>query len=149
MPLYELLVINSHIARFDAVRELVKATALNVMEQGGAVRSIKYWGSRNLPQRMRSHKQWYTAGDYWTMHYDASPSLKSDVESRLRQDPRVIRWTTLKLGEKLEDVVKPNWSQTIIDGAFKGKSKPLEPVAPLPAHEKLIQASQTPTSSSQ
>jgi hypothetical protein len=47
------------------------------------------------------------------MHYDASPTLKSDVESRLRQDPRVIRWTTLKMGEKIEDVCTPNWSKTI------------------------------------
>jgi ribosomal protein S6 len=101
MPLYELLVINTHIKRFvrralhmhlflllnktsslssfrrqqEHVRDLVKTTALNVMNQGGVVRSLKFWGTRNLPQRMRSHKQWWTGGECVTfLLFDDSAS---------------------------------------------------------------------------
>lgn len=38
--------------------------------------------------------------------------MKSLV-ARLRQDPRVIRWTTLKIGERLEDIASIKTGQTI------------------------------------
>jgi small subunit ribosomal protein S6 len=40
------------------------------------------------------------------MQFDASPRTLRSLNSIMRGDPRVIRWTTLKLGEKLEDIVK-------------------------------------------
>jgi hypothetical protein len=43
---------------------------------------------------------------YWTMHFDTSPRTLRSLNSIMRSDPRVIRWTMLKLGEKIEDVVK-------------------------------------------
>lgn len=43
---------------------------------------------------------------YWTMHFDASPQLVTALQRKMRTDPRVVRWTVLKLGEKLEDVVQ-------------------------------------------
>ena len=41
---------------------------------------------------------------YWTMHFDASPESQKALRSILRKDPRVIRATVLKMGEKIEDV---------------------------------------------
>lgn len=43
---------------------------------------------------------------YWTMHFDTSPRTLRSLNSIMRSDPRVIRWTMLKLGEKIEDVVE-------------------------------------------
>lgn len=40
------------------------------------------------------------------MHFDTSPRTLRSLNSILRRDPRVIRWTMLKMGEKIEDVVK-------------------------------------------
>ena len=40
------------------------------------------------------------------MHFDTSPRTLHSLNSIMRIDPRVIRWTMLKLGEKIEDVVK-------------------------------------------
>lgn len=40
------------------------------------------------------------------MHFDASPKTLKSLHTLLRKDPRVIRWTMLKEGEKLEDVVE-------------------------------------------
>lgn len=40
------------------------------------------------------------------MHFDTSPRTLRSLNSIMRSDPRVIRWTMLKLGEKIEDVVE-------------------------------------------
>jgi len=119
MPLYELLVINTHFREFVHIKDLVQTTATHVMNNGGVVRSVNNWGTKVLPQRMRAHKQWHTAGDYWTMHYDASPKLMNSVVSRLRQDPRVIRWTTIKMGEKLEDVAMHSFGKTTNENGYR------------------------------
>ena len=53
--------------------------------------------------------RWLTASrlnSYWFMHFDASPKTLKGLHTLLRKDPRVIRWTMLKEGEKLEDVVE-------------------------------------------
>ena len=39
------------------------------------------------------------------MHFDTSPQALAQLNRNLRTDTRVLRWTTLKLGEKLDDVV--------------------------------------------
>lgn len=40
------------------------------------------------------------------MNFDTSPRTLKSLNSIMRSDPRVIRWTMLKLGERIEDVVK-------------------------------------------
>jgi small subunit ribosomal protein S6 len=39
------------------------------------------------------------------MDFDTSPRTLRTLAGVIRRDPRVIRWTMLKLGEKAEDVV--------------------------------------------
>jgi small subunit ribosomal protein S6 len=41
------------------------------------------------------------------MTFDASPRTMRGLAAMMRRDPRVVRWTTLKLGERLQDVVDP------------------------------------------
>lgn len=45
---------------------------------------------------------------YWTMHFDASPEKQKSLSKLLRKDPRVVRATVLKMGERIEDVA---WKQ--------------------------------------
>jgi len=78
-----------------------------IFDQGGVVRQLKSDGTKVLPQRMRSHKTWHDVGDYWTMRFDASPKTMKLLTSTLKREPRVIRWTVIKLGEKLEDILEP------------------------------------------
>ena len=44
---------------------------------------------------------------YWTMNFDASPKTLHSLDNILKHDPRVIRWTMIKMGEKVEDIVQP------------------------------------------
>ena len=41
------------------------------------------------------------------MNFDASPRTLQSLSGLMRHDPRVIRMTTLKVGEKAEDIVRP------------------------------------------
>jgi len=41
------------------------------------------------------------------MNFDTSPRTLRTLGGMMRRDPRVIRWTMLKLAEKAEDVVTP------------------------------------------
>lgn len=38
------------------------------------------------------------------MHFDASPEKQKTLSKLLRKDPRVVRATVLKMGERIEDV---------------------------------------------
>ena len=42
---------------------------------------------------------------YWSMHYDASPTLHAQLTRQLRNDIRVLRWSAIKLAERLDHVV--------------------------------------------
>lgn len=45
---------------------------------------------------------------YWLMQFDSNAPTLKVINDRLRQDPRVIKWTALKLGEKLHEIVPPS-----------------------------------------
>ncbi|KAF8637957.1 hypothetical protein AX16_010590 [Volvariella volvacea WC 439] len=106
MPLYQMLCITAHYKEFKHIKELVRQSATHVMNAGGVVRSINSWGTLTLPQRMRRHGHYHYVGDYWTLHFDTAPRTLQSLNSIMRRDPRVIRWTVLKLGDKVEDVAK-------------------------------------------
>ncbi|KAH8119403.1 ribosomal protein S6, partial [Phellopilus nigrolimitatus] len=115
MPLYKMFCIAAHYPEYRHIKDLVSQSATLLLERGSTVRQIQYLGTRNLPQRMRRHKHYHAIGDYWTMHFDAPPRLLAQLSERMRTDPRVVRWTMLRLGERLEDVVAADRARTVGD----------------------------------
>ncbi|SCZ95940.1 BZ3500_MvSof-1268-A1-R1_Chr8-1g09897 [Microbotryum saponariae] len=107
MVLYELVCISSRQASFAPIRALTTTTTSLVTSNGGVVRSLDHWGTRNLPQRMKRGDGSSLEGVYWTMRFDANPPTVKALNERLRLDPRVLRWTTLKIGEKLHEIARP------------------------------------------
>ncbi|TFY77515.1 hypothetical protein EWM64_g6497 [Hericium alpestre] len=115
MPFYQVFCIAAHNRSYVHIKDLVRSSALHVMNNGGVVRGVKFWGTQVLPNKMRRNRVIHTHGDYWTMHFDASPDNQKNLARIMRKDPRVIRATMLKMGERIEDVahrteqtVKPN-----------------------------------------
>ncbi|KAF8919786.1 ribosomal protein S6 [Mucidula mucida] len=100
MPLYQMVCIAAHTASYQSIKHLVTQSALQILNNGGVVRKIDSWGTHTLPYRMGQHH----LGDYWSLHFDTSPRVLTDLNRFLRRDPLVLRWTILKQGEKLEDV---------------------------------------------
>lgn len=78
------------------------------MNAGGVVRKIESWGTMQLPHRMKKKRTntYEHIGDYWTLHCDASPQNLRSLNNFMRRDPRVLRWTVLKLGDRVEDVAR-------------------------------------------
>ncbi|GAA5905665.1 hypothetical protein JCM6882_008741 [Rhodosporidiobolus microsporus] len=119
MPLYELVCIAKHHASLAPLHSLLRSTTSLVHENHGVVRTADYWGVRNLPQKMRVGKRrgggggasegagsGEVVGDYFSLTFDCNPPTLSALNTRLRLDPSVLRWTTLKLGAKLEEVAR-------------------------------------------
>ncbi|KAI0675044.1 ribosomal protein S6 [Trametes maxima] len=105
MPFYQLVCIAAHYPEYRHIKDLVTRAATHILDNGGVVRRLDSWGTQTLPQRMRRAKQNYNIGDYWSMQFDASPATLRGLNGILRHDPRVIRWTALKVGEKVDDVL--------------------------------------------
>jgi small subunit ribosomal protein S6 len=53
---------------------------------------------------LQRHFETAPSASYWTMHFDVSPERQKSLSQLLRKDPRVIRATVLKMGERVEDV---------------------------------------------
>ncbi|KZV69555.1 hypothetical protein PENSPDRAFT_580766 [Peniophora sp. CONT] len=104
MPFYELVCIAAHNRDYRHIKELVRRSALHVMDGGGVVRGFRYWGLKTLPQKTHKQKAIHTHGDYWTMHFDASPDNQRGLHRLLRKDPSVVRASMLKMGENLRGV---------------------------------------------
>jgi len=97
---------------------------MHVMNSGGVVRKINSWGTRTLPQKMKRNGPLQSVGEwveyyhpslsclnprlysYWTLHFDASPRTLRSLNGIMRRDPRVLRWTVLKLADDLEELAE-------------------------------------------
>ncbi|KAF7782622.1 hypothetical protein Agabi119p4_1998 [Agaricus bisporus var. burnettii] len=108
MPLYQMVCIAAHVPEYLHIRGLVQQSATHIMHAGGVVRKIESWGTMQLPQRMKKKRTsaYEQIGDYWSLHCDASPQALRTLNNFMRRDPRVLRWTVLKLGDRVEDVAR-------------------------------------------
>ena len=52
------------------------------------------------------------------MHFDASPRSLKELNDKLRQDPRVVRWTMSKLGDNVNSIVKPPGQTSFMNNPF-------------------------------
>lgn len=78
-----------------------------VLRQGGVIRSINNWGVFTLPRAISKGQALHHNGHYFVMRYDASAKTQQEVLSAMRLDPRMIRSTSVKLGDgKLETLSK-------------------------------------------
>ncbi|BGP53651.1 hypothetical protein JCM8202_003579 [Rhodotorula sphaerocarpa] len=117
MPLYELVCIAKHHTSLTPLQTLIRSSSALIAENGGVVRHLDHWGTRNLPQRMKVGKRRgggggsgedgsSSTGDYFTLRFDCNPPTLSALTTRLRLDPSVLRYTTLKLGSTLDAVAQ-------------------------------------------
>ncbi|GAA6003287.1 hypothetical protein JCM10207_001844 [Rhodosporidiobolus poonsookiae] len=137
MPLYELVCIAKHHTSLAPLHSLLRSTTQLVTQNHGVVRTVDHWGTRNLPSKMKVGKRrgggggaeggsGELMGDYLSLTFDCSPPTLSQLNTRLRLDPSVLRWTTLKLGATLEQVTQPREQQGVrfsrgVPGAGEGR----------------------------
>jgi small subunit ribosomal protein S6 len=78
---------------------IARTTGSLILNSGGTIRGIKNWGVFSLPKRTRKHQAQYTDGHYFIMRYDASSKIQDDVRKTLGLDPRMIKFSSVKLGD--------------------------------------------------
>lgn len=81
------------------VKEIARTTGSLILRNGGTIRGLKNWGVWSLPKKTRKHQAQYTDGHYFIMRYDASSKIQDDVRKTLGLDPRMIKFSSVKLGD--------------------------------------------------
>lgn len=77
---------------------IAKTTGSLILKDGGTIRGIRNWGIFSLAKPTRKHQARYTQGHYFVMRYDASSKTQDDVRTTLGLDPRMIKFSSVKLG---------------------------------------------------
>lgn len=86
------------------IKEIAKTTGNIVLSAGGVVRGITNWGTFLLPKPARKQGATYSTGHYFILRFDSSAKTQHSVRRTLGLDPRMIRYSVVKMGSKLEEI---------------------------------------------
>ncbi|KAF2225884.1 37S ribosomal protein-like protein Mrp17 [Elsinoe ampelina] len=103
MPLYELIGIVRP-GKVAEVREIAKTTSTLILNAGGVIRGITNWGTFLLPKPQRRHNAVHHFGHHFIVRFDSSSRTQHAVRRTLGLDPRMIRYSVVKLGSTLEQI---------------------------------------------
>ncbi|KAL1862381.1 hypothetical protein Plec18167_009377 [Paecilomyces lecythidis] len=123
--LYELIAVVRP-GSLNEVREIARNAGIQVLRSGGVVRGYTNWGTFRLPKPTTKHQARYTEGHHFIMRFDSSGAVQKAVRRTLGLDPRMVRFSVVKLGQKLEEIkdiegrVEWNNTQSISDSISKG-----------------------------
>ena len=112
--LYELIAV-ARPGNFTAVKEYVsfecpscanlysicRNAGLHVLRNKGIIRGITNWGQFDLPRPTTKHQTQHHMGHYFIMQFDSSVAVQNEIKRTLGLDPRMIRFSVVKLGHKL------------------------------------------------
>ncbi|PYH99317.1 hypothetical protein BO71DRAFT_314163 [Aspergillus ellipticus CBS 707.79] len=101
--LYELIAIVRP-GSLHEVREIARHAGTLVVRSGGVVRGFTNWGTFRLPKPTTKHQARYTEGQHFLMRFDTAGPVQSAIRRTLALDPRMIRFSVVKLGDKLEEI---------------------------------------------
>jgi len=105
--LYELIAIVRP-GSLNEVREIARNAGIQVLRSGGVVRGYTNWGVFRLPKPTTKHQARYTEGHHFIMRFDASAPVQAAVQRTLSLDPRMIRFSVVKMGKTLEAIKDAN-----------------------------------------
>jgi small subunit ribosomal protein S6 len=95
----ELSLLSSSASELINTLRIVRTAGSLILKSGGTIRGIKNWGVFSLPKRTRKHQAQHDNGHYFIMRYDASSRIQDDVRKTLGLDPRMIKFSSVKLGD--------------------------------------------------
>ncbi|ORY15340.1 37S ribosomal protein Mrp17 [Clohesyomyces aquaticus] len=90
--------------RLSEVKEIAKTAGKIVLEKNGVVRGITNWGTFLLPKPARKLQSVHHTGHHFIMRFDASPRTQHALRRTMSLDPRMIRYSIVKMGVKLEEI---------------------------------------------
>ncbi|PLB43672.1 hypothetical protein P170DRAFT_441129 [Aspergillus steynii IBT 23096] len=101
--LYELIAVVRP-GSLNEVRDIARNAGVQVLRSGGVIRGYNNWGTFRLPRPTTKHQARYSEGHHFVMRFDAAGPVQTAVRRTLGLDPRMIRFSVVKLGDKLEEI---------------------------------------------
>lgn len=113
------------------LRRIARTAGALILNSGGTIRGIKNWGVFKLPKKTRKHEAQHEDGHYFVMRYDASSKTQEAVRQTLGLDPRMIKFSSVKLGDgTLESIAKIGgtqpWSTEDKTRSLRDPKRPVE-----------------------
>src|ERR1700742_3211952 len=91
-------------AQLTTVFRIARVAGQQILASNGVIRGMKNWGQFDLPRPTTKHQTQHRQGHYFVMQFDASVQAQQDVRRFLSLDPRMIRFSVVKIGDKLGGV---------------------------------------------
>lgn len=88
----------------NTTHRIARTAGNQVLSAGGVVRGLTNWGTFLLPKPARKQGAIYHNGHYFIMRFDSSAKTQHAVKRTLGLDPRMIRYSMVKVGSKLDEV---------------------------------------------
>ncbi|KAL2410298.1 hypothetical protein ABEF95_003709 [Exophiala dermatitidis] len=101
--LYELVAVVRP-GNLSHVKEIARIAGQQVLDNRGVIRGLKNWGQFDLPRPTTKHQTQHHQGHYFIMQFDAPVKVQQEVRRMLSLDPRMIRFSVVKIGDKLGGV---------------------------------------------
>lgn len=83
---------------------IAKTAGSIILNQNGVVRGYTNWGTFLLPKPAKKLQSTHHYGHHFIMRFDASAKAQHALRRTMSLDPRLIRYSVVKMGEKFEDI---------------------------------------------
>ncbi|KAH8722402.1 37S ribosomal protein Mrp17 [Phaeosphaeriaceae sp. PMI808] len=90
--------------RLSEVKEIAKTAGTIILSQRGVVRGYSNWGTFLLPKPAKKLQSTHHYGHHFIMRFDASARAQHALRRTMSLDPRLIRYSVVKMGEKFEHI---------------------------------------------
>jgi small subunit ribosomal protein S6 len=113
---YETIYILDPNLTVEDYKEVTKKYNDLVEKQKGAIIKVEEWGNQKLAYEVKK----FDKGAYFLMNYCGEPGVTAELERGLKLDDRVLKYQTIKLGDKVD----PN---ALITKEKEAKKESVEP----------------------
>jgi small subunit ribosomal protein S6 len=96
-----------------------------VLASNGVIRGLKNWGQFDLPRPKTKHQTQHRQGHYFVMQFDCSVQAQESMRKFLSLDPRMLRHSVVKIGDKLGGI---NGAIEEVDGHMPWNENKVESV---------------------
>jgi small subunit ribosomal protein S6 len=83
---------------------IARSTGSSILSSGGVIRGITNWGNFSLPRRVHKHQARHHSGHYFVMQFDSNTTTQEAIRQTLTLDPRMIRFSVVKMGSTLDAI---------------------------------------------
>ncbi|CBX96467.1 hypothetical protein IAQ61_005661 [Plenodomus lingam] len=90
--------------RLSEVKEIARTAGKIVLDARGVVRGVTNWGTFLLPHPAKKLQSTHHYGHHFIMRFDASARAQHTLRKTMSLDPRLIRYSIVKMGTKFEEI---------------------------------------------